>query len=89
MDRVILFEGSAERSGHLADVPVTLSDFHFLAVKRTSPECAAMSAFDPKRTCAVSDHRRATIARRVLDLTQKLLLVTRTYRFRAGARAGA
>ena len=34
-----------------------------------------MSAFDPKRTFAVSDHCRATIARRVFDLTQKLLFV--------------
>jgi hypothetical protein len=32
-----------------------------------------MSAYDPKRTCAVQDCRRETLARVVFDLTQKFL----------------
>jgi hypothetical protein len=36
--------------GHLADIPVTLSNVRFWGVKPTSTSAEPMSAFDPKRT---------------------------------------
>src|ERR1700751_5536319 len=40
------------------------------ALSKTGGRLPTMSANGTKRTCPVLDHRRATIARRVLDLTQ-------------------
>jgi len=39
------------RFWHKADIAQLSSDVRFWGVNRTSEECAAMSAFDPKRTC--------------------------------------
>jgi hypothetical protein len=58
-----------------ADIPMRSPNVRFLGVKQTFIQLTLMSAFDPKRHARLRITAVRRLARRVFDLTQKLLFV--------------